>query len=59
MDNAIPTLLQAISHTNDIVGVSYYIIHLEWMLMMEWVGYVAVNWSNYSVIITNVDALKH
>ncbi len=44
--------------TCDIAGVSYCILHIEWMLMMKWTGYIAANWSNYSIIGTNVYALK-
>ena len=45
-DNLISMLLHGISHINDIVGVSYCIIIIEWMLMMEWTGYITANQSN-------------
>ena len=37
---------------------SICVILIEWMLTMEWMSYVADNWSNHPIIIRNVYALK-
>ena len=47
-----------ISYENDITGVSYYIIHIEWMLTIDLVGYKAANWSNYSIIVRKCACFK-
>ncbi len=48
-----------ISHKMHISGVSHCIIHAEWMLMVEWMGYITASWSSYSLIMRNVLALKN
>ncbi len=49
----------AISPTYDIFGVSNCIIHIEWMVMLEWMAYITANWSNYPIIMRNVHVLKN
>ena len=43
-----------ISHKNGTFWASYNVIHIKWMLTIEWIGYIAASSFDYSTIIENV-----